>query len=122
MTDEHELPLHEVYRSAEIYGLQSSARIAKARQQIDLVMGLSDPCRLAEFASSAKNAPEARLLAKRKALASREERQRSMIDRALLEAATIGIARRTTPLGREIGHLDAERAGVPWPDAWLPPE
>ena len=120
--DVHELPVAEVHRGCEIYADQSDARIRKARRQIDKVIAMADPRRLAAFAADAKNSPEARLLAKRKAMASREDRQRALVSVELLHAATIGIDRCTTPLGREIGFIDAARANSPWPDAWLPPE
>ena len=51
--------------------------------------------------------PSARLLAKHKALASVEERQRVLFDVDRLKAYTIGIQRRETRLGRLIGFQDA---------------
>jgi hypothetical protein len=58
---------------------------------------------------------EARLLAKHKALASVEERQRIEFDADYLEAGTVGIERRTSRLGRLMGGLHAG-----WPAAWRP--
>ena len=114
--DIHELSVAEVYRDVELYAGQSSDRLAEARAQVDLVIGMRDPRRLAAFAVDASHAPEARLLARNKALASREARQRVLFDLPHLEAATIGIARREAVMGRLIGFRQASW----WPDAWLP--
>jgi hypothetical protein len=113
---EHELPVAEVYRGVEIYGGQSVERIAAAKREIDAVIALSDRRRLAGFACDAANAPEARLLAKHKALASLERRQRRMFDVDHLSAATVGIDRCTTAMGRLIGWYQAGW----WPEAWRP--
>jgi hypothetical protein len=117
----HELPIAEVYRGVEIFGLQSAARVREAKRQIDTVIAMTGPRKLYEFACDAANAPEARLLAKAKCLASIEDRQGSPIDRDMLEACG-PVGRRTTPIGRLIDGMFAERAGVPWPKAWDPPE
>jgi 3-mercaptopyruvate sulfurtransferase SseA len=113
---EHELPVAEVYRGVEIYGGQSHDRVAAAKREIDAVIALADRRRLAGFACDAGHAPEARLLAKNKALASLEQRQRMVFDVHCLSAATIGIERRTTVIGRLIGWRDAGW----WPEAWRP--
>jgi len=117
MTDDvHELPVQGVHRGVEVYDLQSPERIAEARRQITEVIRMRSGDRLCAFACDASRAPEARLLAKHKALASLEQRQRRMFDVARLEAATIGIERRTTVMGRLIGWRDAGW----WPEAWRP--
>jgi hypothetical protein len=113
---EHELPIVDTYRGVEVYALQSDARLAAAKRQIDEVIGTSSARRLAEFACDAANAPEARLLARHKALASLEQRQRRMFDVDCLAASTIGIARCESVMGRLVGY---RQAGW-WPDAWLP--
>jgi hypothetical protein len=118
--EEHELPVAEVYRGIAIYGFQSPDRVAEARRQIDVVIAMTGPRRLCDFACDATNAPEARLLAKNKALASLEKRQRTSIDVDRLSAATVGIERRTTVLGRLIGGREAGWPGGGWPDAWVP--
>jgi len=120
VAEEHELPVAEVYRGVEIYGFQSPDRVAEARRQIDAVIAMAGARRLCEFACDAANAPEARLLAKNKALASLEKRQRTLIDVDRLSAATIGCDRISTELGRLIGAHQAECSGGGWPDAWLP--
>ena len=38
MSDVHELPVQKVYRGIELYGLQSEARIERARGEIDAVI------------------------------------------------------------------------------------
>jgi hypothetical protein len=117
MTDDmHELPVAAVHGGVEIYGLQSPERIAEAKRQIAEVIRMRAGDRLCAFACDATNAPEARLLAKHKALASLEQRQRRIFDVERLEAATIGIERRTTVMGRLIGWRDAGW----WPEAWRP--
>ena len=113
----NELPVHETYRNCEIYGLQPPERIIEARHQIDVVYRMRDPRALAAFACEETNSPEARLLAKHKALASREERQRGSFDVDYLQASTIGIERTTSQLGRLMGHRQAEW----WPREWLQP-
>src|SRR5262245_51536084 len=96
--DYHELPVAEVYRGVEIYGLQSPERIAAAKQQVAEIVRMRAADRLCDFACDAANAPEARLLALHKALASLEQRQRRSFDVEYLRAATIGIERRTSAL------------------------
>ncbi len=115
MADLHELPA-QVYREVDIYGLQSPERTAEAKRQVAEVVRMRAVDRLFAFACDASRAPEARLLAKHKALASLEQRQRRMFDVECLEAATIGIERRTTVIGRLIGWRDAGW----WPSAWRP--
>ena len=112
--DENELPVAELYRGVELYGLQSAERIAEARRQVDEVFGMAAPSALFAFACDDAKAPEARLLAKFKALATREDRQRVLFDVAKLEACTIGLERRTSRLGRMMGFVRAD-----WPRAWI---
>ena len=100
----------------EIYGEQSPERIAVTKRQIDAVIRLKSAAALAAFACDGRNSPEAPYLSKLKALESVEQRQRQTFDVAYLEAATIGIERCTTRLGRLIGF---RQAGW-WPAAWLP--
>jgi hypothetical protein len=118
----HELPIAEVYRGVEIYGLQSRERVAECKRQIDCVMSMSGPRKLYLFACDGAHAPEARCLAKNKCLASIEDRQRALVDVGLLEAHATGCGRRATPIGRMIASMYAEQAGVPWPKAWQPPD
>jgi hypothetical protein len=123
MTDSmHELPVAEVYRSIEIYGLQSTERIAAAKREIDVVIKMTAPRQLAAFACDPSRAPEARLLAKNKALASLEQRQRRGIDVDRLHASTAGIERICSRLGRLMG---LRNSGYPeaggWPREWAPP-
>jgi len=114
MTDDtHEIPLHSVYRGVELWQ-QSEERLAGTRRQIDLVIGMNGPRALFNFAIDASNSPEARLLAKNKALATREERQRVLFDVDRLKACTIGIERHETRLGRLIGFA------TPWTTAVTP--
>ena len=125
MTDDtHEIPLHSVYRGVELWQ-QSEERLAEARRQIDIVIGMNGPRALFNFAIDASNSPEARLLAKNKALATREERERVLFDVDRLKACTIGIERHETRLGRLIGFRDAmDDCSDPnrgWPAAWYPP-
>jgi hypothetical protein len=115
--DFHEISVAETYRDIRLFAGQTSDRLAEARAQIDEVIAMSDVRRLAAFAVDPSHAPEARLLAKNKALAAREARQRVLFDVNHLEAATIGIGRRETVLGRLIGWRQAEW----WPEAWRPP-
>jgi len=119
--DFHELPMAELYRGVEIYGLQSAERIAEAKRQIDLVIRTSGPRKLCEFACDPLHAPEARSLAKKKALASLERRQRATFDAARLSACTVGIERRETCLGRLMGGRDAGWPSHGWPAAWRRP-
>ena len=116
MAEIHELPIHEIYRDCELYGLSPPSRIAEAKRQIDAVIAMTDGRRLADFACDPAHSPEARLLSKHKAMASLEHRQRKVFDVNLLSAATIGIERRTTVIGRLIGWRDAGW----WPAAWRP--
>ena len=115
--DDSELPVSEIYRGIEIYAQQSPERIAQAKAQVDRVIRMKSPRALAAFACDETNSPEARLLAKHKALASREERQRGSFDVDHLQASTIGIERTTSQLGRLMGHRQAEW----WPREWLQP-
>jgi hypothetical protein len=41
--DCHTLPIHEVYRGVEIYGLQSAERIGVAKRQIGRVANMTVP-------------------------------------------------------------------------------
>ena len=111
----NELPVHETYRNCEIYGLQPPERIIEARHQIDVVYRMRDPRALAVFACEETNSPEARLLAKHKALAGLAERQGRPFDVPHLVASTIGLERRTSVLGRLMG---SRQAGW-WPREWL---
>ena len=113
---DHELPVAEDYREVDIYGGQPPERTAEAKRQVAEVVRMRAVDRLYAFACDVTRSPEARLLAKRKCLASMEQRQRRMFDVACLEAATIGIERRTTVIGRLIGWRDAGW----WPEAWRP--
>ena len=113
--DDSELPVSEIYRGVEIYGLQPPERVAEAKLQVDQVFIMKSPRALATFACDDANAPEARLLAKHKALAALEKRQGRPFDVAYLNASTIGIERTTSQLGRLIGSRQAEW----WPRAWL---
>jgi hypothetical protein len=117
MTD-HTLPVHEIYRGCEVYGLQSEERIAAAKSEIDLVISMNDPPALFDFAIDATRAPEARLLAKNKALASLQTRQRRPIDVERLVASTWGIERTCGRIGRLVAARHARYGGVPWPSAW----
>ena len=119
--DCHTLPVAEVYRGCEIYGLQSAERIAAAKRELGRVVNMTGPRKLYEFAGDPRNAPEARCLARKKALISIEQRQKVTFDRERLEACTVGIDRRTSVMGRLLGLIDAERAGAPWPKTWEPP-
>ena len=114
MTEENELPVLEVYRGVEIYGLQSTERVAEAKTQVDQVFSMNSPRALAAFASDELKAPEARLFAKNKALASLEVRQRRSFDLDRLHACTVGIERGTSQLGRLMGAVHAD-----WPRAWI---
>ena len=116
MNDENEnvLPVLEVYRGVEIYGLQSAERVAAAKIQVDQVIAMSSPRALAAFASDDTRAPEARLLSKNKAMVSLVDRQGAPFDIRLLEAKTIGIERCTSQLGRLMGATHAN-----WPRAWI---
>ena len=114
MSDDNELPVAELYRGVELYGLQSAERIAEARRQVDEVFGMAAPSALFAFACNDEKSPEARLLAKHKALASREDRQRTPFSVEKLEACTIGLERRTSQLGRLMGFVRAD-----WPRAWI---
>jgi hypothetical protein len=118
--EEHELPVAETYRGVHIYGLQSAARIELAKRQIETVVAMADARRLCDFACDASSAAEARLLAKHKALASLEQRQRRPIEVGRLAAATIGIERRTTVLGRLIGGRQSGWPTGGWPNEWHP--
>jgi hypothetical protein len=119
--DTHELPVCEIIKGVEVYGGQSVERIAEAKRQIGLVIRLRDPLKLCEFACDAGNAPEARNLARAKALASVEVRQKSSIDADYLSAYCTGIARIEPVMGRLIGHWAAADGPAPWPTAWMPP-
>ena len=79
----NELPVHEIYRNCEIYGLQPPERVAAAKSQIDLVIRMKSPRALAAFACDGEMAPEARLLAKFKAMAARGEPSESALRRRL---------------------------------------
>ena len=115
MTDSlDDLGVAEVYRGCELYANQSEERLAEARRQLDEVAGLRSGLRLYEFACDDSKAPEARLLAKARAIESTEDRQRSAFDKDRLIACCIGIERRASALGR----LMAWRAAGNWPAAW----
>jgi hypothetical protein len=115
MADLHELPVAEIYCEVEIYA-QPPERVAEAKRQVAEVVRMRAVDRLYHFACDVTRAPEARLLAKHKAMASLEQRQRRVFDVNALSAATIGIARRETVIGRLIGWRDAGW----WPEAWRP--
>ena len=114
--DMHEIGVHEVYRGVSLYAGQADVRLAEARAQVDAVVRMRSPRALAAFACDASKSPEARLLAKRKALASLEQRQKIAFDVDGLSAATIGLERRTSRLARLMGF---RRSGW-WPRSWLP--
>jgi hypothetical protein len=113
---EHELPVAETFKGVQVFALQPPERIAEAKRQITEVTGMRAVDRLFAFACDASRAPEARLLAKHKCLASLEQRQRRVFDVNALSAATIGIERKSTVIGRLIGWRDAGW----WPEAWRP--
>ena len=114
---ENEIPIAEVYKGCEIFGLQTVERIAEAKLQIDQVYRMSAPRALAEFAVDGTRAPEARHLARHKAMAALENRQKAPFDVEYLVAGTIGIERRASQLGRLIGHR--QEGADWWPEAWL---
>jgi hypothetical protein len=116
MAEEHELPITEIWKGVEIFDWQPAERIAQARQQITEVIRMRSGDRLAAFAADASRAPEARRLAKCKAMETLQERQRRTFDIERLEASTLGISRRETTMARLIGWYQAEW----WPAAWLP--
>jgi hypothetical protein len=116
MAEEYELPIFEIWKGVGIYDLQPPERIAEARRQIDEVIRMRSGDRLAAFAADATRSPEARRLAKCKAMETLQERQRRTFDIERLEAATLGISRRETAMARLIGSYQAEW----WPAAWLP--
>lgn len=114
--DWHELPVAEVYRGVEIFGLQSPERIEQAKRQIDIVIAKSGPRRLYAFACDPSRSPEARQLARLKALATIQPRQRASFSVDRLDACCFGIERRTPRLAR----LVAGRQADWWPEAWHP--
>jgi hypothetical protein len=77
------IPVGEVYRSLEIWGLQSAERVAQVKAQIDIVIDENVPARLYAIACDddvPADAPgfwtlEARRLARDKILAARRDRQ-----------------------------------------------
>jgi len=111
----HELPVVEVYKGVEIFGLQSAERIAIAKKQIREVIGLSTPRALYDFAVDYSKSPEARLLAKTKAIASRKEHQRAGFNVDVLIARTQGIECVAWCVARCIACRDGN-----WPEAWDP--
>lgn len=120
MSNEHELPIHELYRGVEVYGLQSEERIAEAKRQIDQVAEMRSVPRLFNFACDGSRAPEARLLARSKLMEGIEQRQAPGFDRDRLWACTGGIERRCGMLGRLMGARDADGTPGEWPIEWMP--
>jgi hypothetical protein len=117
----HELPVAEIYRQVEIWGLQSPERIARAKAQIGLVIDLGDLEALYLFACDPGNAPEARQLAGNKLYVAREKhRSHGEVDFDRLGAALVGVERITTRLGRLMARRLASATAHPWPDEWRP--
>jgi hypothetical protein len=98
MTSDDQIQTIEVYRDVAIHDHQSPARIATVKVDIDHVMDqLTDTVALAAYAADPSHAPEARLLAREKAIAlyagaatAREARPQLDIER--LRAVTAGLA------------------------------
>jgi hypothetical protein len=61
--DSDEIPTIGTYRGVPLEDRQSDVRLARVRAEIDLVLGMSDPGELADYAGNPWHAPEARQLA-----------------------------------------------------------
>jgi hypothetical protein len=101
------LPVLETFRGVAIFDLQPPDRVAKAKREVAEVIGMRSPARLAEFACDGSKSPEARLLAKCKALEGIEGRQKREFDVEHMVACTIGIERCASRLARLIGRRQA---------------
>jgi hypothetical protein len=90
------IPLIGEYRGVGLHDCQSPARLEVVKAEIDLVLGMTDPGELADYAADAMHAPEARLLAGSMAetvweMAAETRALRPAIDIDLLRAVTAGL-------------------------------
>jgi hypothetical protein len=72
MTDDR-IPTDGEYRGVDLHAGQSETRLVTVRRDIDAAHLLVDLAKLVAFADDAANAPEARLFARAKALATLDE-------------------------------------------------
>lgn len=77
-----EIPTHGEYRGVGLHIDQDEARLAAVRRDIDRAHDLQDLEALVAFADDPGNAPESRLLARAKALATLDERVERRATRA----------------------------------------
>jgi len=94
-----QIPTHGEHRGVGLHAGQSDARLAVVRRDIDAVHALSDLEALYAFAVAPRNAPEARLFARAKALAilddaieRRAPRDRTpVVSRERIRASAVGL-------------------------------
>jgi hypothetical protein len=98
--DSDEIPTIGAHRGVPLEDQQSDVRLARVRAEIDLVLGMSDPGELADYAGNPCHAPEARQLAAAMAetawtLAAETRALRPNISLEKLYASVAGLGSRT---------------------------
>jgi hypothetical protein len=61
--DSDKIPTIETYRGIPLEDQQSDVRLELVRREIDLVLGMTDACELADWAGNPGHSPESRQLA-----------------------------------------------------------
>jgi hypothetical protein len=61
--DSDKIPTIETYRGIPLEDQQSDVRLELVRREIDLVLGMTDACELADWAGNPRHSPESRQLA-----------------------------------------------------------
>jgi hypothetical protein len=98
--DSDEIPTIGTHRGIPLENGQSPARLALVRAEIDLVLGMSDPGELADYAGNPWHSPESRQLAAAMAetawtLAAETRALRPAISLEKLHASVAGLGSRT---------------------------
>jgi len=104
--DDDAIPTIGSYRGVPLEDEQSEARLGLVRAEIDLVLGMSDPGELADYAGNPWHSPESRMLAA------------AMAESAWTVAAE---TRAVRPGGISLEKLHASAAGLGsrrWRDPW----
>ena len=133
MADDVSVPLGEIYRGIEVWGLQSAKRVEEVKRQIDLVIDENVPAKLYSIACDddvPAGAPgfwtlEARALARDKCLSARQDRQSlAGVDVDRLNACAGSIERHPCSrlcwiMWQHDAHYRGCRGGdAYWPEGW----
>jgi hypothetical protein len=96
MGDDDAIPIVEIYKGIGLEDQQTPERLALVRAEIDLVLGMTDPGELADYAGNPWHAPESRQLAAAMAetawtMAAETRALRPAIDLERLHASVAGL-------------------------------